>query len=311
MDINQSPSARVRFLDRPDGSVSYTVAGEGPLVIAVPGMGDLRASYRELVDPLLAAGYRVAVTDLRGHGDSTTDFVEHGDEATAGDLLALVRELGAPAVIIGSSMGAGAGVIAAAEAPSDIAGLVGLGPFLRNPPAPAVMRAVMPVVFRVMLARPWGARMWRSYYASINRGRRAPWFDEHLAALHASLRHPARLSQFRRLAVVLTHEPAERRIGDVDAPMLQVYGALDPDYDVAVESQWARERGAQVLVVDEAGHYPHAQRPDITVPAVLEFLAGLRDSAASGGWRMPQRNARRSPASGAADAAADAAGHPG
>ena len=307
MDINSA--ATVQHLARPDGSISYTVVGEGPLVVAVPGMGDLRGSLRELVGPLVAAGYRIAVTDLRGHGDSTTGFSEHGDEATAGDLLALVRELGGgPAVLIGNSMGAGAGVIAAAEAPREVAGLVGLGPFLRNPPAPAAMRAVMPLLYRVVLARPWGARFWRGYYASLNRGRRAPWLDEHLAALYASFRDPARLRQFRRLTLVLTHEPAERRIDAVEAPMLQVYGALDPDYDVVVESEWAREHGAQVLVVDDAGHYPHAQRPDVTVPAVLEFLAGLRDPAASGGWRMPQQHAQGSAAKGSA---ADGAGHAG
>jgi len=27
-----------------------------------------------------------------------------------------------------------------------------------------------------------------------------------------------------------------------------------------------------VVMVPEAGHYPHAQRPDITTPAVLRFL---------------------------------------
>ena len=306
MDMNST--AAVRQLSRPDGTISYTVAGSGPLVVAVPGMGDLRGSLRELVGPLVAAGYRVALTDLRGHGDSTTDFDEHGEEATAGDLLALVRELGGPAVLIGNSMGAGAAVIAAAESPGEVAGLVGLGPFLRNPPAPAVVRAVMPLLYRVVLARPWGARFWRDYYASLNRGRRAPWLDEHLAALHASFRDPAHLRQFRRLTVVLTHEPAERRIAAVESPMLQVYGALDPDYDVAVESEWAREHGAQVLVVDEAGHYPHAQRPDVTVPAVLEFLAGLRDPAASGGWRMPRAHAEGSTANGPAS---DGAGHAG
>lgn len=289
--MSMNEDATVHRLARAGGTISYTVAGEGPLVVAVPGMGDLRGSYRELTGPLVSAGYRVAVTDLRGHGDSTTGFADHGDEATAGDLLALVRELGGPAVLVGNSMGAGAAVIAAAEAPGEIAGVVGLAPFLRNPPAPAAMRAVMPLLFRTVLARPWGARFWAGYYRSLNRGRQAPWLDEHVADLRASLRDPAHLREFRRLASVLDHTPAERRIDDVAAPMLQVYGELDPDYDVAVESGWAHDHGARVLVVDDAGHYPHAQRPEVTVPAVLEFLAELRGPAASGGWRMPQPHA--------------------
>ena len=102
-------------------------------MVAVPGMGDLRSTYRDVVPPLVAAGYRVAVTDLRGHGESDTTFRRHGDDVTGADVLALIAELGGPAVIIGNSMGAGAAAWAAAENPDAVAGLILLGPFLRNP----------------------------------------------------------------------------------------------------------------------------------------------------------------------------------
>ena len=44
------------------------------LVVLVPGMGDLRASYRFLAPALKEAGYQVACTDLRGHRDSDATF---------------------------------------------------------------------------------------------------------------------------------------------------------------------------------------------------------------------------------------------
>ena len=47
------------YLARPGGRIGYDVAGEGPLVVLVPGMGDLRAGYRFLAPALRAAGYRV------------------------------------------------------------------------------------------------------------------------------------------------------------------------------------------------------------------------------------------------------------
>ena len=62
------------YVTRPEGRVAYDVAGEGPLLVLVPGMGDLRGSYRFLTPALRQAGYRVACTDLRGHGDSDTTF---------------------------------------------------------------------------------------------------------------------------------------------------------------------------------------------------------------------------------------------
>ena len=120
----QSMTSQTNFLERPEGRIAYTVMGHGPLVVAVPGMGDLRSTYRDVVPPLVAAGYRVAVTDLRGHGESDTTFRRHGDDVTGADVLALIAELGGPAVIIGNSMGAGAAAWAAAEESDAVAGLI-------------------------------------------------------------------------------------------------------------------------------------------------------------------------------------------
>ena len=48
------------YLSCPEGRIGYDVAGAGPLVVLVPGMGDLRAGYRFLAHALRAAGFRVA-----------------------------------------------------------------------------------------------------------------------------------------------------------------------------------------------------------------------------------------------------------
>jgi len=45
---------------------------------------------------LREAGYRVARTDLRGHGDSDSTFTSYGDEDTAADVVALTDGLGGP-----------------------------------------------------------------------------------------------------------------------------------------------------------------------------------------------------------------------
>ena len=274
----------VRYLARPEGRVSYTVEGSGPLVVAIPGMGDLRSSYRELVAPLLAAGYRVAVMDLRGHGSSDTTFRTHGDIATGQDLLALVGELGAPAVVLGNSMGAASAAWAAAEDPRAIAGLVFYGPLLRGAPSSSFARAATRGLYRLALARPWGGAFWASFYRSLNKGTRAPWLEEHVSAIRSMLAEPGRLRSLRELALQLDHSVVEERLGEVTAPMLAFVGALDPDYpNPAAESEWIASLGGQPRLVEDAGHYPHAQRPEVTVPGTLEFLDTLRD-ATTGEW---------------------------
>lgn len=282
--MNTSIASQVRYLQRPEGRISYTVEGTGPLVVAVPGMGDLRSTYRELVGPLLEAGYRVAVTDLRAHGDSDTTFTEFGDIATGRDLLALIDELGGRAVVLGNSMGAAAAAWAAAERPDAVAGLVLFGPLLRDPAMSRFAVASVHGLYRVLFTGPWGPAVWAGYYRSINKGRTAPWLKEHAADLKRNMKEPGRLRSFRHLTLALTHSVVEPRLPEVEAPMLAFVGALDPDYkDPAAEADWIETLGAQVVRVPESGHYPQAQRPDVIVPATLAFVGELR-SAAGGDW---------------------------
>ena len=277
MAMITSQSDALIFLPRPEGRIAYTDTGSGPLVVAAPGMGDLRSTYDDVVPALVAAGYRVVVADLRGHGDSDTTFRTHGDEATGQDVLALVEHLDAgPAVLLGSSMGASAAAWAATERPDLVRGLVLLSPFLRQPGSPALQK-VMGVVYRTLLARPWGAAFWGSYYSSISKGRRSSWHTEHVAAVRDALREPDHLRSFRHLAVALDHSVVEARLSDVRAPSLVIVGALDPDFsDPAAELAWITDTiDARGVLLPEVGHYPQHQAADDVVPAVLEFLAGL------------------------------------
>src|SRR3954453_9807565 len=113
-------------------TIAYDLAGEGPLVVLANGMGDSRHSYRFMVPALVAAGYRVANADIRGCGDSDMGWAGYSRTDIAGDLVALVRHLGGPAVVIGQSISGGAATIAAATAPDLIAGVIELAPFTRK-----------------------------------------------------------------------------------------------------------------------------------------------------------------------------------
>ena len=264
------------YLARPEGRIGYDVAGEGTLVVLVPGMGDLRAGYRFLAPALREAGYRVACTDLRGHDDSDATFSSYGDEETAGDVIALIEELGGPAVVVGNSMGAGSAVLAAAQRPGLVSGLVLAGPFVRNPKTSPMRRLLL----RVAMASPWAAISWKSYLPKLYAGRRPADFEEYRDQVIASLRRPGHAKAFSATTRT-SHDLAEARLADVTAPALVVMGEQDPDFpDPRAEADWiARALRAQVLMVPEAGHYPQSQRPDITTGAVLRFLASVTGRA--------------------------------
>jgi len=262
-------SGETLYLDRPAGRIAFDVAGDGPLVLLVPGIGDLRSVYRFLVPELVEAGYRVAAMDLRGHGDSDATFDTYDDVALGTDVVALVQHLGGPAVVAGNSMGAGGATWAAAEAPDLIRGLILIGPFVREVPIGRVAK----VAFRLLLLRPWGRAAWKMYYAKSYPGRRPADLADHITRIDGSLK---RRDYWRALVATsrTSHAPVEARLAEVGAPSLVVMGERDPDVrDPEAEARHIQERlGSEVVLVPEAGHYPQAEYPEIVTPAVLEFL---------------------------------------
>lgn len=269
--MNQMTSARptTQFLTRRRDVIAFDVQGEGPLVVAVPGMGDLRTTYRFLAPELVAAGYRVATFDLRGHGESGIDFDRFDDVAAASDIVALIEHLGGPGHVVGNSMGAGAAVIAAADRPDLVDRLVLTGPFVRNVP----MAPGTSFVMRVALLRPWGPRVWRMFHRKMF-ATQVPADDaDYRDGLMESLTRPGAWKALQQTTRT-SHQPAEDRLGSVTAPALVVMGASDPDFkDPAAEAELVAEclRGRVVLVPD-AGHYPQAEFPDVVGPAIVEFL---------------------------------------
>jgi pimeloyl-ACP methyl ester carboxylesterase len=261
-----------RFLDRPGGRIAYDVTGDGPLVVCVPGMGDLRSSYRFLAPALVDAGYRVATMDLRGHGDSDATFEAYDDVAAGTDMIALVQALGGgPAVLVGNSMGAGAATWAAAEAPDLASALVLVGPFVRNAP---VGRGAM-LAFRLALLRPWGPAAWSAWYARAFTGRKPADLDAQRAKIRESLRRPGHWKAFAATSHT-SHAPVEARLAEVRKPALVVMGDGDPDFtDPTAEAALVAERlDGRVVMVPGAGHYPHAESPEVVIPAVVDFLRG-------------------------------------
>lgn len=258
------------YLIRPEGRIAYDEQGTGPLVVTIPGMGDLRATWRFLTPQLVDAGYRVVTTDLRGHGDSDATFTTYGNEASASDIIALLESLGEPAVLVGNSMGAAISVLVAAERPELVSRLVLVAPFVRNPAANAFMLGL----FRVMLAPLWAAASWTSYLPSLYRGRRPDDFESYRRSLGAAIRRPGYAKAFS-LTTRTSHAGAEAALPGVTAPTLVVMGELDPDFpNPAAEAQWIAEQlSATVVLVPEAGHYPQSQRPDVVGPAVASFLS--------------------------------------
>jgi pimeloyl-ACP methyl ester carboxylesterase len=262
-----------QYLQIPGGQIAFDDQGTGPLVLCAPGMGDLRSEYRFLAPQLVAAGCRVVTMDVRGHGQTSAAWPDYSVAAIGADMAALLGHLQAgpagPAVIIGTSMAAGAAVCAAALAPAALSGLVLVGPFVRDM-MPRWQRALL---FYPTFSRPWGLSLWARYYQSLYPTARPADFAAYAAAQLNNLREPGRLEALRAM-MVASKQASESALAQVSARVLVVMGTRDPDFkDPGAEARLVAESlHGEVKMIEGAGHYPHAEMPEQTGPAIVSFL---------------------------------------
>jgi pimeloyl-ACP methyl ester carboxylesterase len=261
------------YLKNENGEIAYEETGSGPLVICIPGMGDLRRGYRFLLPQLAAGGFRAVSLDVRGHGESSVGWADYSVAGVGSDVVALIRHLNSgPAYLLGASMGAGAAVWAAAEAPERVSGLVLLGPFVRSEP-----NALTNLLYRVMFARPWGPAMWLVYYNTLYPTHKPADFQDYQAALKTNLGEAGRLEALQQM-LFASKSASERRLSSVRAPALVLMGSQDPDFKRPEdEAQWvAQSLKGQYAMIAGAGHYPHAEMPEVTGSRILAFLSNSK-----------------------------------
>jgi pimeloyl-ACP methyl ester carboxylesterase len=259
------------YLTQSNGKIAYEDSGRGPLVLCVPSMGDVRGEYRFLAPQLAAAGFRVISMDVRGHGETDARWPDYSVGPIGSDMLALIRALNAgPALIVGTSMAAGAGVWAAAEDPELVAGMVLISPFVRG--GGNLLGKILAVAF----GRPWGPAAWLKYYASLYPTRKPADFNSYAAALKANLAEPGRIEAVQAM-LRASKDASEQRLSAVKAPTLVLMGSKDPDFkQPEAEAQWvAHKLGTEYRMLAGAGHYPQAEMPEVTGPLVLSFLKSL------------------------------------
>lgn len=114
-------------LERPKGFrlPVWDVSGhrsDGPVLVMIHGFGRSRLTWLPHLEEWRRRGSRVVMIDLRGHGDATPDGAGLGDSDVE-DVVELIETLDRreadeerrPIVVVGRSLGATVGILAAAE----------------------------------------------------------------------------------------------------------------------------------------------------------------------------------------------------
>ena len=261
-----------------DGAwIRYFVAGDGPSVVLVHGLGGSALNWT-CVAPALARRGRVLVLDLPGHGASEPlPRVPNLNPFADGVVELAAREGLTPAAFAGHSLGGLVALRAALRAPDAVSGLVlaaaaGISSMRRNARyALEVLALVKPgarlarhrrriarsPLLRAAVFGYWGAADPAALPAAAVEG----FLVGH--ELHADTSSAAR-------ALVLDDVRSE--LGAISCPALVLWGGRDRQLPVADGIELARRLRAPLRVVPGCGHLLIGERPDACVDAICSVI---------------------------------------
>jgi pimeloyl-ACP methyl ester carboxylesterase len=272
-------------------------AGTGPLVLCLHGFPDHAHSFRHQLPALAAAGFRAVAPFMRGYAPTEVPADGRYQSAVlARDIVELISALGySSAHVFGHDWGAVAAYGAAILAPDKVTKLIAAA----VPHGPTLISAFMSnydqqrrswymFFFQHPLAEAAVAhddfrfieRLWQDW----SPGWQYP--AEEMDGLKATFRAPgvlqAALGYYRSTLNPANQDPAlgelQAQIGmsPVATPTLYFHGARDGciGSDLAEGMEALFPNGLRKVVVPDAGHFVHQERPDQVNRSVLDFLLG-------------------------------------
>lgn len=277
-------SSQTQFITTEGGRVAFEdTGGNGPAILAIPGMGDLRSEYRMIRPVLQQAGYRVITMDARGFGETSATWIDYSARAVGRDAVAVLKHLGVgPATIMGNSFAAGSALWAAQDSAESVNGVVLLGPIVRDLEASFIQKLSLKIGF----AGPWKVGFWTMYWNTLFPTVKPADHAVVKAAITRNLREPGRMDALKAM-LSLSKADTAAILAKTTVPALIVMGTNDPDFGDAVEEArtLAGLLKTQTIIVDGAGHYPHTEMPEMVAPKLLSFLGDLKGNGSKASLR--------------------------
>jgi pimeloyl-ACP methyl ester carboxylesterase len=253
--------------------VSYELAGSGPPVVMIHGLGGSRRIWTGLRDEL-AAAFTVVAYDLRGAGDtvetgSTKDF---SLAVWSDDLRGLLEALGIErTVLVGHSLGACIAIKHALAWPSRVAALVLMGADPELSRLAPRMEKVVELIGRVGMEE-WVTEHWskNTPFSQASLSRSPEILEEYRAMVLAN--DPE--AYVRTCRAIARMESLAGELGGVAQPSLVIAGS-DDDRTLPASGRELASALADASFVELAGvgHTMPLEAPGAVGAAIREFLA--------------------------------------
>jgi pimeloyl-ACP methyl ester carboxylesterase len=232
----------------------YEIRGSGkPLVLLHGGLLTIDLTFGPLLEPL-ATSRQVIAVELQGHGRTADTGRPMTIEALAGDVVALLDELGiAQADLFGFSLGGLVAYAVALAAPDRVGRLIVASADAHRPPG----RESVPVA-EDLLPTMAEFQGWSDAYAAV-----AP--------------DPARFEELAKRTTAAVHELLPRtkdELRSLRAPTLLIFGDRDFSPLTDVVELFGLLPDAQLAVLPGTTHVGVTRRPDALLALITPFLDG-------------------------------------
>ena len=271
-----------------DQTWRYNDSGQGPPVVLFHGFPDTPHSYAGIARSLNEAGYRTILPYLRGyHPDTLVPGRPYDALSNAQDVIGLLDALGLKsAVLVGHDWGATVVYGAAALAPDRVDAIVPIAiPHPRTlKPKNTLQAAGMLIMSRHFLyfKLPWAEagtrrsdfRYIETLYRRWAPGWKGPERDAAVARAKEAFSSPQVLAGAIDWYRALGSKIDRRLTAPIKCSGLMVAGGKDFGGHLGPykKSQDLFEGGAELLVMPEAGHWPHREEEPQFTKALIRFL---------------------------------------
>ena len=276
LDDRARAAAPGQFARLTDGYTHYELGGPagGHVVVLAAGATVPYYIWDPTFKALVAAGFRVLRYDYYGRGFSDRPDIPFTQELYIRQLRELLDavHIRGPFDLAGLSFGGAVITSVAAHYPDRVRSLIYLDPAFRTPQSLTMLESA-PRVWNVMTAildeRGWADGQLGDFL-----------HPERFPDCPARYRTQLRYRGFRRarLSDLRSNVDADQRdelqaVGRSSRPVLVIWGKQDPNVPFELSaSLMAVVPYARLLAVEDAGHLPQWERPDIVQPAIVSFL---------------------------------------
>ncbi len=257
----------------------YVEAGCGPLIVLLHGFPEFWYSWRKQIPALADAGFRVVAPDLRGYNESSkpSRVDDYRLTLVAGDIAALIEQLGAPCILVGHDWGGITSWLLAMMRPELLRKLV-----ILNMPHPVPLlrelrrskRQKLKMAYQLFFRPPFVPELLMRFLLPMVLRKGGRFTREDLTEYKKAWRNIETRRAMANYYRAFGRNRGELRqhLRPINLPTLLIWGAREPvflretteDFDEYVPN-------LRIVRVDRAGHFVQTDAPEIVNELLIEF----------------------------------------